>query len=115
MSFSRACLISLPLSGALIAAGLAQSLPAGLTRNGDVVMMQPIADATGATGSSTTRQSRLRFLTHPERDIFSRAFDAAERGGRGAPGRGGRGALPRRPPAAPAGRPDLHPRGLHHR
>jgi soluble lytic murein transglycosylase len=80
MSFSRACLISLPLSGALIAAGLAQSLPAGLTRNGDVVMMQPIADATGATGSSTTRQSRLRFLTHPERDIFSRAFDAAGRG-----------------------------------
>ena len=80
MSFSRACFISLPLSGALIAAGLAQSLPAGLTRSGDVVMMQPIADATGATGSSTTRQSRLRFLTHPERDIFSRAFEAAGRG-----------------------------------
>ena len=79
MSFSRACLFSLPLSGALIAGGLAQSLPAGLTRSGDVVMMQPIADATGATGS-TTRQSRLRFLTPPERDIFSRAFEAAGRG-----------------------------------
>ena len=49
MSFSRACLFSLPLSGALIAGSLhhslAQSLPAGLTRSGDVVMMQPIADA----------------------------------------------------------------------
>ena len=84
MSFSRACLFSFPLSGALIAGGLhhsqAQSLPAGLTRSGDVVMMKPIADATGDTGSSTTRQSRLRFLTPPERDIFSRAFDAAGRG-----------------------------------
>ena len=84
MSFSRACLFSLPLSGALIAGSLhhslAQSLPAGLTRSGDVVMMQPIADAIGATGSSTTRPSRLKFLTPPEHDIFSRAFAAAVRG-----------------------------------
>lgn len=81
MSFLRACLFSLPLSGAVFAGGLhhslAQSLPPGLTRSGDVVMMQPIADAIGA---STARPSRLKFLTPPEHDIFSRAFAAAVRG-----------------------------------
>ncbi len=84
MSFSRASLFSLPLCGALVAASfaqtLAQTLPGGLTRHGDVVMMQPIPDAIGATGGATIRQSRLKFLTPPEHDIFSRAFAAAVRG-----------------------------------
>jgi soluble lytic murein transglycosylase len=77
MCFLRACLISTALTG--LAA--AQTLAPGLSRSGDVVMMQPIADGqTGGTGLSGPRPSRLRVLTPPEHDLFVRAFDAGARG-----------------------------------
>ncbi len=71
------------LCTALIAGGaaLAQTLPLGLTRSGDVVMMQPIPDGGTAGGSlSGVRPSRLRFLTATDHDIFTRAFEAAGKG-----------------------------------
>lgn len=71
------------LCTALIAGGaaLAQNLPAGLSRSGDVVMMQPIPDgSTAGAGVSGTRPSRLRFLPAPEHDLFVRAFEAAAKG-----------------------------------
>jgi soluble lytic murein transglycosylase len=73
MSFLRVFL----LSTAFAAMAAAQPLPAGLSRNGDVVMMQPIPDATGG-GLSDLRPSRLRVL--PDHDLFVRAFEAAGRG-----------------------------------
>jgi soluble lytic murein transglycosylase len=77
MSFPRATLFC----AALIAGGaaLAQNLPEGLTRNGDVVMMQPIPDGTTG-GLSTARPSRLRVLPASDHDLFTRAFAAADRG-----------------------------------
>ncbi len=78
--FLRTCLLSTTLIAGGVA--LAQSLPNGLTRSGDVVMMQPIADAIGisGTGLSTARPNRLKFLTPPEHGLFSRAFEAGVRG-----------------------------------
>src|SRR3569833_1617526 len=72
---------TLLLSSALFGLAAAQTLPAGLTRSGDVVMMQPIADnSTGGTGMSGPRPSRLHFLTSPEHDLFVRAFEAGSKG-----------------------------------
>ena len=77
MSFPRVTLFC----AALIVGGatLAQNLPEGLTRNGDVVMMQPIPDGT-TNGLSTARPSRLRVLPASDHDLFTRAFEAADRG-----------------------------------
>jgi soluble lytic murein transglycosylase len=78
MPFPRATLFC----AALIVGGaaLAQNLPEGLTRSGDVVMMQPIPDGTGGGGLSTARPSRLRVLSPSDHDLFTRAFEAAGRG-----------------------------------
>jgi soluble lytic murein transglycosylase len=78
MPFPRASLLC-----ALLASGaaLAQTLPSGLTRSGDVVMMQPIPDGSSEGGvPSTLRPSRLRVLTAADHDLFIRAFAAAGRG-----------------------------------
>ncbi|HEY0265750.1 MAG TPA: hypothetical protein VGC16_03305, partial [Rhizomicrobium sp.] len=75
MPFLRAFL----LSTALAAVAAAQTLPNGLTRSGDVVMMQPIADGS-SDGPVGPRPSRLKFLTAPDHDLFTRAFEAAGRG-----------------------------------
>jgi soluble lytic murein transglycosylase len=63
----------------LTGAALAQNLPGGLSRSGDVVMMQPIADGS-SNGDNTTRPSRLRFLSAADHDLFTRAFEAGTRG-----------------------------------
>ena len=73
---------------ALIAGGAAlaqtlppSSLPGGLSRSGDVVMMQPIPDGSTAGGSlSGVRPSRLRVLSAADHDLFTRAFEAAGKG-----------------------------------
>ncbi|MFO1249462.1 MAG: hypothetical protein U1E93_14900 [Alphaproteobacteria bacterium] len=78
MSFLR---ISLLCTTLIAGTALAQNLPSGLTRNGDVVMMQPIPDgATAGAGVSGVRPSRLKFLSASEHDLFSRAFEAASKG-----------------------------------
>ena len=76
------------LSAALISVAAAQpapqtkALPGGLTRQGDVVMMQPIPDGSSAeTGESASgpHPSRVRVLSPADHDLFTRAFDAAGR------------------------------------
>jgi soluble lytic murein transglycosylase len=60
---------------------MAQTLPQGLTRSGDVVAMQPIPDgSTAGGGLSGPRPSRLRLLSAVDHDLFVRAFEAAGRG-----------------------------------
>jgi soluble lytic murein transglycosylase len=75
MPFLRAFL----LSTSVAAAALAQTLPQGLSRSGDVVAMQPIPDGAGGALSGP-RPSRLRILPTADHDLFVRAFDAASRG-----------------------------------
>ncbi len=75
MPFLRACLIST----ALVSLAAAQTLPEGLTRQGDVVMMQPIPDGAsegGAGALSGPRPSKLRYLSAADHDLFVRAFEA---------------------------------------
>ena len=59
-------------------------LPAGLVRQGNVVMMQPVGESderfpdTALEGERKT--SLVRYLSPSDHDIYSRAFDAAARG-----------------------------------
>jgi soluble lytic murein transglycosylase len=79
MPFARTLLLSSAFAAAAMAQTLPSTLPGGLSRSGDVVMMQPIPDAGGA-GLSGTRPSKLRVLSAADHDLFTRAFDAASRG-----------------------------------
>src|SRR5579863_3159670 len=77
MPFLRACLIST----VLVSLAAAQTLPQGLTRQGDVVTMQPIPDGSSEAGALPgSRPSRLRYLSAADHDLFVRAFEAADRG-----------------------------------
>jgi soluble lytic murein transglycosylase len=79
MPFLRACVIST----ALVSLASAQTLPEGLTRQGNVVMMQPIPDGTseGDAGAlSGPRPSKLHYLSAADHDLFVRAFEAAGHG-----------------------------------
>jgi len=77
MPFLRACLIS----AALVSLAAAQTLPQGLTRQGDVVTMQPIPDGSSDAGVRPgSRPSRLRYLSAADHDLFVRAFEMADRG-----------------------------------
>ena len=82
MPFLRACLISTALVSLAAAQTLpVQTLPGGLTRQGDVVMMQPIPDGSSEAGVlSGQRPSRLTSLSAADHDLFVRAFMAAARG-----------------------------------
>jgi soluble lytic murein transglycosylase len=57
-------------------------LPKGLTRQGDVVTMQPVADGSAQTQDDdlNIRASRLHVLSPAAHDLFARAFDAASHG-----------------------------------
>ena len=72
------------LSGAAVVYAQTTTLPNGLTQNGSVVMMQPIQDYEGADNGisiSAERHSALIHILNPaDKDLFSRAFDAADRG-----------------------------------
>jgi soluble lytic murein transglycosylase len=79
MPFLRACLICT----ALVSLASAQTLPEGLIRQGDVVMMQPIQDGSSEGGAGTLfgpRPSKLRYLSAADHDLFVRAFQAAAHG-----------------------------------
>ena len=64
--------------------GSASNLPPGLVRQGNVVMMQPIADSDQGSSSSYMggehRPGLVRYLGAGDRDLYLRAFDAAARG-----------------------------------
>src|SRR5229473_4860996 len=75
-----------PLSGisaAVVAAYAQTTLPNGLTQLGNVIMMQPIGDSSGDNGLLFNRERRpssARVLSAADHDLYTRAFDAAERG-----------------------------------
>ena len=73
------CLFTL---GAVAAAGQTQStLPPGLTQQGGVVMMHPISDSdSGPSVTAERRASLIRILSASDHDVYSRAFDAGDRG-----------------------------------
>lgn len=57
-----------------------RTLPPGITRNGDVVMMQPIPDGAserGEGGLDGPHPSSLRVLSAADHDLYVRAFEAA--------------------------------------
>lgn len=59
-----------------------QPLPAGLSQQGGVIMMQPIQDSdqAGPTFSSERRVGLVHILSASDHDTYERAFDAADRG-----------------------------------
>ena len=85
MSFRRALsVVAVLLAGVLTVR--AQTLPSGLTQSGSVVMMQPIPDydsnpaETGPSISHEQRPGQIHYLSAADHDLFTRAFDAADRG-----------------------------------
>ncbi|MEJ0025256.1 MAG: lytic transglycosylase domain-containing protein [Rhizomicrobium sp.] len=81
MTFARAALfvIAMPLA----AAAAQTTLPGGLTQSGGVIMMQPIPDGSTDAGYTPDRErhpSAIRVLSAGDHDVYSRAFDAADRG-----------------------------------
>jgi soluble lytic murein transglycosylase len=77
----RALLLSTVLVSVAAAQPAVPTLPGGLTRNGNVVMMQPIPDGS-SEGESLPgpRPTSLHVLAAADHDLFVRAFDAAGRG-----------------------------------
>jgi soluble lytic murein transglycosylase len=67
----------------LLGAAIADTLPAGVQRQGNVITMQPIGDS-DAGAPQDMEAERLpgvvRVLSPADHDIFTRAFDAADRG-----------------------------------
>lgn len=67
--------------GAVAWAQTTAPLPAGLIRQGNTIMMAPVADSdNGPTISSERRVGLIRYLSAADHDVYSRAFDAADRG-----------------------------------
>lgn len=61
----------------------AQSLPPGLKQQGNVIMMAPISEKPSERGvaiSAERRPGSIRYLSASDRDLYLRAFEAAERG-----------------------------------
>lgn len=57
-------------------------LPRGLTRQGNVIMMQPIGDSADSAPSLSSGERRpglIRYLSPADRDVYIRAFEAADR------------------------------------
>jgi soluble lytic murein transglycosylase len=73
-------LTALAVPAAAQAPAVRLNLPPGVTRNGDVVMMQPIPDGAserGDSGLDGPHPSRLRVLSAADHDLYVRAFEAA--------------------------------------
>ncbi|MDE2181660.1 MAG: transglycosylase SLT domain-containing protein [Alphaproteobacteria bacterium] len=71
---------SMLLLTALLGAALAQPLPPGLQQKGGVIMMQPIADSDQPVAPIERRVGAIHVLSTTDHDLFSKAFDAADRG-----------------------------------
>jgi soluble lytic murein transglycosylase len=85
MTYRRAALFLIGTSAAaLVAYAAAQTtLPNGLTQLGGVIMMQPIPDGSTDNGLTIDRERRpspVHTLSAADHDIYTRAFDAADRG-----------------------------------
>ncbi len=75
---------ALLLSGAATVCAQTPNLPVGITQSNGVIMMQPIQDYEGADNGPSISRERHTALIHvlstTDRDLYSRAFDAADRG-----------------------------------
>jgi soluble lytic murein transglycosylase len=82
MKYRAALAVTSALVAAVLIAHAQDNLPPGLVRSGSVIMMQPIEDSeAGPVPSNTERRAGLIHVLAPaDRDIYTRAFDAAERG-----------------------------------
>src|SRR3954468_6344258 len=77
----RALLLSIVLVSVAAAQPAVPIQPGGLTRSGNVVMMQPIPDGSSEGESlSGQRPAFLHVLAAADHDLYARAFDAASRG-----------------------------------
>jgi soluble lytic murein transglycosylase len=67
--------------GAVAWAQTSSPLPAGVIRQGNVIMMAPVADSdNGPTITAERRVSLVQYLSASDHDIYDRAFGAADRG-----------------------------------
>jgi soluble lytic murein transglycosylase len=64
----------------LLGAAVADPLPAGVQRQGNVITMQPVGDDAAADSESELRTSTVKVLSAADHDLFTRAFEAANRG-----------------------------------
>ena len=65
----------------LLGAAVADPLPSGVERQGNVVTMRPIGDdAAASDGEAELRAGTVKILSAADHDIFTRAFQAADRG-----------------------------------
>ena len=82
MPFLRAFLFLTATAAAAMAQTSSAPLPSGLSRNGNVVTMQPIPDGSSAApgGLPGPHPSRIRVLAMADHDLFVRAFEAAGHG-----------------------------------
>lgn len=84
MTYRRAGLLATSLlAGLVVADAQPDTLPAGLTRQGGTIMMQPIGDTDAAQSILSNRERRnvqLHVLSAADHDVYVRAFDAGERG-----------------------------------
>ncbi len=82
MKYRAALAVTSALVAAALIAHAEDNLPPGLVRSGSAIMMRPIDDSeAGPAPSNNERRAGLvRFLTPADRDLYTRAFDAVERG-----------------------------------
>lgn len=79
----RVALVLIGLAAVVIAAYAEATLPNGLVQSGSVIMMQPIPDNSTNNGlviDKERRPSPVHFLSTADHDLYTRAFDAADRG-----------------------------------
>ena len=83
MTVRRAAILLIGTSVVALAAVAQTTLPDGLTQLGNVIMMQPIADGSTDNGLTIDRERRpsaVHVLSAGDHDLYSRAFNAADRG-----------------------------------
>ena len=77
----RATLFVTVFFGGVLMAPADETLPRGLVRSGGIIMMQPIGEGdSGAPLNSEHRPGNVRFVSPGDRDLYVRAFQAADRG-----------------------------------
>ncbi len=67
----------------LLGTAIADPLPPGVVRQGNIITMQPVGDSDNSVPQDTEAErtpGTERVLTPADHDIFARAFDAADRG-----------------------------------
>jgi soluble lytic murein transglycosylase len=80
MKYRAALFVAVFLAGVVMAPA-DETLPRGLIRSGGVVMMQPIGEGDSGTPlNSEHRPGNVRFLAAGDRDLYQRAFQAADHG-----------------------------------